>query len=435
MKQKTLGTLLVLTAATLAAAGFAVHARKTSRAASDERGLFLPELEGRLNDVTELFIDDGKDQTTVVKEGDEWFVSERGRYPAKFEAIKETLMSLSRLEVEEAKTSDPERYVDLGVEDPGSEDADSKRLVVKDAGGNVLADVVVGDLKWRSSGSSVYVRRADEARAFLCRGRLPSSLQAAAKGWVEREVVKVNTQDLADVRLVHADGEEILLERMAPDSSQFLVANRPEEREERYRGVANGIASNLASLTLDDVWPASEVDFGSEPLATVEYAKKDGQVIVVEAARYDDRNWIRISSLYREPEPALVDTVPAEPGAEPGDEPEEAAGPDPEEVRRAVAELNERLAPWAYQIPAYKFENLTKRMEDLLAEVEDEAEIDVDALDPDLDSGDADMSEEQALQLLEDVLDQDAGKDAPGDDGHEGHDHGDADAGGADDDR
>ena len=91
MKKKTLNALVVVTVVTLVAAGYAVQVRKTARAATDERGTFVPELEGRINDVVELSIEDGTDKTTVRREGDEWFVSERGRYPAKFEVIKETL--------------------------------------------------------------------------------------------------------------------------------------------------------------------------------------------------------------------------------------------------------------------------------------------------------------------------------------------------------
>ena len=383
MKQKSLTVLFVAAALVVAAAGFAVNARRTSNAAPDDRGAFVPGLAGdRVNDVAKIRVEKGEDTTTIARDGSSWVVSDRGNYPARFEGVKEAIVAMSRLEITEAKTKNPDLYHKLGVEDPGP-DTEATRVVFEDASGSVLADVIVGDTRYVSRDQFVYVRNQGEAQAFQCEGRMPT-LNADAKSWLERDIVKLDTQELRDVRLVHPDGEEIQLERMAPDSTQFVVANLPEGREEKFTGVGNSIASNLASLQMDDVRPVSEVDFEAEPVSTVEYVKKNGQVIVVQAARFEDTDWVRLSSIYREPPPAPTMEGPELPeGAEgeddgaapmfPPEEPAEEEAPDPAEVRQEIENFNARVTAWAYALPSYKFGNLNKRMDDLMKELEVEA--------------------------------------------------------------
>ena len=307
------------------------------------------------------------------------------------------------------------------MQDPSEEDSESSRVILEDADGNVLADVIVGETSYTGRKESTYLRRYGEDQAFLCAGNIPT-IDGDATSWLERDIIKLATDEVDRVRLVHTDGEEVQIERVAFDSSQFEVMNKPEGREEKYSGVANTIASNLAFLSLDDVKPAGEVDFQGSTVSTVEYRKKDGQVIVVEAAQVEEEGWIRLSSFYEAP--------PEEPEAEGPEAPPEEGGEgeataptpilpdavveepevDPDAVRAEVESFNERLSGWAFAVPSYKFDNLKKRMEELLKEVEEgpEAPPEAGELDFGLPAGDGATDDASVVPL----------------DDHAGHDHG-----------
>ena len=50
---------------------------------------------------------------------------------------------------------------------------------------------------------------------------------------------------------------------------------------------------------------------------------------------------------------------------------ESAEGTEPEDATVArIEEINARVGGWAYRVPDYKFDNVTKRLDDLLDDVE-----------------------------------------------------------------
>ena len=108
MKKSSLSYLTIATVVALLAAGYAVQSRSSSGAAPIEKGAFLPTLEERVNDVAKVRVVRNDAETTVEARDGTWVVNDRAGFPAKFETVKEVIVSLSRLEVEEAKTRNPE---------------------------------------------------------------------------------------------------------------------------------------------------------------------------------------------------------------------------------------------------------------------------------------------------------------------------------------
>ena len=81
----------------------------------------------------------GESLTVKLADGS-WNVVERSGYPAKFDKVKQAIVTAAELEIEEPKTKKPERWAQLGVEDPAAQDAESTRLVLSDKSGAVVAD-------------------------------------------------------------------------------------------------------------------------------------------------------------------------------------------------------------------------------------------------------------------------------------------------------
>ncbi len=96
----------------------------------------------------------------------------------------------------------------------------------------------------------------------------------------------------------------------------------------------------LQNLTLEDV--ERDTDDAGEKTIT-ELVTFDGLHLTVTGSERDDTTWISIAA--------------READAQQGDQAAAAT-----EART----LNERLSGWRYRIPSYKFEQLTRRMDDLL---------------------------------------------------------------------
>lgn len=411
--------VIVLGVATLTAVVVAALALREDADASTAKEIELFEgLDERVNDVAEIAIAKGGKTLTLRKEAGKWGLADRGNYPAKFDKVKETVVRVAALAVEEKKTARPEYHERLGLANTPAEDSETATVALRDASGAELASVIVGKTEYRGREQKVYVRKAGEDQVYLCsagEGRL--DLDTTPSRWIDSEVLKLENDRVQEVSIVHADGEEVRIGRSPANHTQFRVENLPPGKNERYEGIANPVGQALSSLTLEDVRPASEVDFAAEPVAQTRYRCHDGLEILVVTAKADDKTWAKISARY-EPPPApeaSAEATPSDPqdadapaeavipdagaasdapeaGADDGhDHAAEdaaadpaAAGKTPEELRKEAEELDARLAPWAFAIQSYKSDYLTRRMKDLLeAPPAEEAEAEGSALAPD----------------------------------------------------
>ena len=77
----------------------------------------FPDLADKINDIAIIRVKNASGETIVKKSDKGWGLESRGGYPVEFEKVKEALMSLADLSALETKTSKPDMYTRLGVED------------------------------------------------------------------------------------------------------------------------------------------------------------------------------------------------------------------------------------------------------------------------------------------------------------------------------
>lgn len=372
MQQKNLLILSLVTLVALAVAALALRDKGDTSAATP--GLLFPDLGEHINDVTELRVEKDGQVLTLKKEGGQWKLADRGGYPAQFEKVKDLAMGLANLEVEETKTAKKENHKTLGVEWPTPapaegaerEESDAGLVTLKDAGGKELASVVLGRTEYRGSKPKVYARRASEDQVYLCAPRAPIGVMASTKDWIDSKFLELANDRVQDVTIEHADGERVEVARSATNHTQFKVQGLAPGQNERYEGVATPLAQALGNgLTLDDVRPVAEVDFTTEPVAKTRYRCVDGLELVLESAKFEDKTWVRATASYVPPPEPAEPEPPADDAVGEGDQAEPK--PEKKDVAKEVADLNARLAPWAYQVPQYRVDALTRRLSDLLA--------------------------------------------------------------------
>jgi hypothetical protein len=196
-----------------------------------------------------------------------------------------------------------------------------------------------------------YVRRAGEAASWLVDGQF--DLGKAGGDWLDRSLTDIPANRIRSVTIVHPGSETLRILR-APDAkpeagpdakaetapagmAEFLVADVPTGRELSYPGVANGVAGVLADLQLEDVQTRDALGSGPGKPVVARFETTDGLVVEASAWRLADGTRITFT----------------------------ASGEGP--AGKEAAALNERLGGWVYTLPSYKTEQLTRRLQELLA--------------------------------------------------------------------
>ena len=128
--------LILLAAATLVLVVLAIFVlatgdRGVTRATPGERA--LPDLAAKLGDIASIGLSRSAFAVTFIREGDGWFVAERGNYPANVSKVRQIALAMADLTLVEPKTQKADFYPRLETEDPGK--GKSITVTLKDKAG------------------------------------------------------------------------------------------------------------------------------------------------------------------------------------------------------------------------------------------------------------------------------------------------------------
>lgn len=370
MNTKTLSFLSVVALGFGAVAVYVVTRERPETTAQVKAGAALFEgLRARVNDVARVRVTTA-DETYTLERGDAgWGLAEKGGYPVDVDRVKELVVGMSELDLVEEKTGNPSMFSRLGVQDPGGAgDSPSRRVELFDAGGTLLADLVVGrQVDARGAGQPhLYVRRPDRGPALEVEGRL--RIEDGSSALLDRQIAKLERARVARVTTIHPDGEVLRVERPSADVTDFTVVDLPEGAELSWPGVAGGVAGALEYLNLEDV-RAGDAPFDDAAAVRTRFEAFDGLVVETDSIDEEGRVVLRVRASF---DPSLR---PAEPVGPPTAEGEQAPAPElksAEEVEAEVAEINARVGSWLYVVPGYAGSNLRKRVSDLIAKPADD---------------------------------------------------------------
>lgn len=391
---KVLGVLAVL------AVGGSVIASSLGGGKADASALgdpAIPALQERLNDVAEVQIRASGEVATIKRgEGNEWTLAEKDGYPVLADKVSDLLLNLRKAEVVEEKTSKKEKFDRLGLVEPSEEATTSRRVTLRAADGDVVADVLIGDRQASKggfggpglSGQQFFLHPGGDARAVLANGDL--YVDSRVIGWVDQAFLNLGRDRIKALRVTHAGaGEPVVLVREDMDASDVAVRDVPEGKQKKAAGPANQILSALSGLRFDDVQRVDAVDWTHESLATAEFFTEHGLRIRVETVELADedggdgatRVWGRFSF------DVARDAMPE--GTAPADEPDEVApaeetpeGEEPAEVEeeddpaptladleREARDLAEKTNGWAIVVPSWKSKSFRLAMDELVEDV------------------------------------------------------------------
>ncbi len=317
--------------------------------------LLAPELTDGINNVEAIRIVKPGNKTviSIVRIDDGWMVKEKYDYSANVGKIRELLLQLSLAKIIEQKTSNPDLYKRLGVQDIEIENGDLQANQLEIDGLAEPVRLIIGGAP-ADTADATYVRRAGEAASWLINTSV--DVDDDPLNWLDRTVIDVPPERVYRISISPKDGVQVVLQKTSSDESEFALQNIPQGREQSSGFMSNSVAAAIAGLSFDDVAPASQVAIAENSQGSISYETFDGLVINAELFVHQDVNYARFN--------VSTDSALAKQLEQGG----EALAI--EEVEKQAAALNKKLSDWAYVIPAVAYESITKSLEDFLTPVE-----------------------------------------------------------------
>jgi hypothetical protein len=364
--------ILLLTLIVLGGAGLAMFWQDIAEyRASGQKigGRLLPNL--KVADVAQIELKDAKSHATLQRKENGWFVQERSSYPAEFKAISDLIIKLIDVKVlqNEAIGESLMPRVDLLEPAQGKTEGTGTQVVLKDASGKVLANLVLGKTVLKkdpgnplpSAQNGVpaarYVRVIGKENAFVVSDPLANADAQPGK-WLDKSFAKVDRVRTLTVSPV--------------DGAPWKISREQEWGQWKF---ASGGGDLDASSAVAAVNALSNMSFSD-----VEVNKKpedEGKPVVVTAETFDNVTYTYKIAQRKKGNEYLVNvSVAGEPPAQ--RTPEKDEKPEEKEKRdkqfaesRKLLEL--RLArekiqsQWSYELDAKQVEPLLKTRDQMIA--------------------------------------------------------------------
>ncbi|MCC5875185.1 MAG: DUF4340 domain-containing protein [Candidatus Sumerlaeia bacterium] len=381
MNQKALITLGAVAAVIAILAGI-VTMTSSDRAVDTSPGNYVaPGLLENLNDAEKVVVRTGNDTVTLTRDGDTWRVEERHGYPARLDNVRTLLMEVANLRQLEPRTSNPDLYHRIEVEDIDAPDSASRLVEIHGPGGTKLASVIVGSTRFGQgpgARQTTFVRNSDQAQSWLADG--PVNVNTSTSHWVDTQFLSIRSNDVQRVEVTHADGEVVIINKPDPNQSNFDLETLPEDRELTSPTRPNELGGLMASLRFDEVKPTSEFDLDTTPTVTVTLDEKNGHRVVARAWDADGQKWFQFSSTVDEDRINAINEARLAEVEEVSEGDAAPSVPDLIDVS-TVQEKSTRLAKvfdgWIYKLPNFSRDRFLRRNEYYLKSLEPEYPDDV----------------------------------------------------------
>jgi hypothetical protein len=362
--------LLVLAAVAVVAVIVAVSlANRTATTPRGVNDLLYPDLKAQAESVKAIRVFKAGDERAVevVRNGGGWTLTERNGYPIAEAKARNLVRALSNAKILEEKTSDPEKFAALSVEDVSSREAKGIRIELE--GPATPVNLIVG--KDGPGTKSSYVRRAGESKSWLVNEQLSASSEP--RDWLDKDIINVSADRVQSATVTIGNQKPYTAAKSSRADADFKVEPLPKGKELSSSSAANGLATALVSLTLDDVKPKADIAT-DKPSAQATYKTFDGLVVQLTGYEQDETHYVTLTTSYDAAlaeqfavKTAADETAKDEPGKGEGEAKTEAkpaeSTPKVEEEAKTIAA---KVSNWAYEIPGYKYDAIFRPLDEML---------------------------------------------------------------------
>ncbi len=322
--------------------------------------LLLPEISKQINDVSrvEIISAGNKPVATLLKTEHGWQLEQMGGYRADWKKLQTLLATLAQARVIEPKTDKVEYYTRLGVEDVAVEDAGS--VLVMLSIGEQTTGILIGHQAQGRQGQ--YVRLQNSAASALVDREFVVSSERL--DWADSTILDINASEVAEVEIIHAQGESLLVTKISADQTDFDLVALPRGREIKSSWAVNSLGSVFSMLNMETVRPVGDVVWNDA--VKMRLLMFSGVEIMADMVTAGDEYLLRLHASH----PA-ADVVNKQTKDQQDAVAQQAAEKRAEnDVAMIVEDINQKTTAWAYGISKQKYDAMVKTPEDLLKPLE-----------------------------------------------------------------
>jgi len=343
-RRRNLIVLGVLAVASVAAAGVMLTIRTQEGRARFTPGEFLPGFAAHVKEAVHIHMvsRDGTFDVEYDPTKEIWVLPARGKYPADFERVRQTLIGLAALQTVEPKTARADWLAYIGLDAPPK--GNGTAITVTDKAGKTLAALIAGnaaELENAQGATGIFVRHPGDNQSYLARAVFP--LRGNVADWLETGVMSVDAARLNSVTITPLKGTPFTVARSNTSSREYQLQGAPAPKGRAVNpAMINLIPQLITGFGFVDVQPASGLDF-SKPVRLAAHTF-DMQNIRIDAINVRGAVWVRVSA---QPDPGT-----------------------PTMQRQEATMINARGAEWAYKLAPDKGRLLMLTRDDLMTQAD-----------------------------------------------------------------
>ena len=287
MTPKAFISFSAVTAAMVVAAIVVVASRPSPTTIPRDRALVFAGLDEKINDVQALEVRTPERSFTIERTPSGWGIKELNGYSASFDKLKTVIVQLSQFKYLEPKTSDPERYARLDLQD--------------------VANGLIGKRNEDLFGSGrggTYMRFGDQKETWLIEGT--ADLGEGPADWVNKDLIDIKQDRIKRLVILSPKGGGVVVKRDAPTTKDFTLEDIPQGKRQRGQW-----AKLLEALKLKDLRRAEEMPFGDNATYKGTIQTFDGLLVHSESAKIGKQFWVRLSASIDPTMPTVSDDVKA----------------------------------------------------------------------------------------------------------------------------
>lgn len=263
---------------------------KNDAGALPEKGILFDDLKANVAKLDHIHIEkaQGLDFDTQLVEG-QWLIAQMNNYPVDQEKLAKLLKGLVAAQKIQAKTSKPEYFDRLGLQDLSNQDSLATKVTLN--AGQKSWSLLIGSSPDRGAGQ--YVRFPDQNQTWLIDQTL--SLPLSDTEWLKQPILPAELQAIQHVQRLGEKGWEI--SKTDSEQTNFSLLNLPEGRLLKYPGVLNSVVTTIAKLNFEQTQPNDETLWQTfEPTLQLNITTFDGQMYTLKLAKKDDTHYLRFSA-------------------------------------------------------------------------------------------------------------------------------------------
>lgn len=358
MNSKSLFLLIAVLAIGVIASYFNATTKQQSVGADAN---LIPSLAANLNSVSKFTVTEvGNALLSEVSKSDKgWVVNNRDGYQANIAAVRHMLNNLAEAKLVEAKTSNPENYIKLGVEDISNEKAQG--ILFSLEGLDEVQDIIIGN-DGSSGKNTQYIRRKGQQQSWLINKRL--NVKRDVTDWLQKDILDIPPERIKTIQIKHPDGSEVNIANDGEEEYEYTLDAIAPEGMKISESEIYQVANALSSMQLRDVSTFSKLNTESiTPVETI-FKTYDGLMITTKAYDIDIDKYFTIEVVFSADD---VDQSVVEATGAAENQSDNTVDIAMISDVKAAAELAEKstqkLTGWAYQFPSITQDSLVKKLE------------------------------------------------------------------------